>query len=114
AGSKLESIFRGAENFPMVDVYVHGSWADNSRTAFSDLDDLVIIDRSKLRGQKAATKRLISWLNKVELRLYRMDLLQHHGHWIIFKDMLRNYDQSYIPLNVLNGAIIIQGQAKIH
>jgi hypothetical protein len=31
-------------DFSKVQVFIHGSWADNSRTAFSDLDDFIIVE----------------------------------------------------------------------
>jgi hypothetical protein len=110
---QLAKIFSGVEKFPMVEVYVHGSWADETLTPFSDLDDLVIIDRIALQNNQAHTKSLIRWLNKVECKFYRLDPLQHHGHWVIFKDELQNSNQSYLPIKVLENAICIQGRREL-
>lgn len=52
----LQQIFSGVERFDCLDIYVHGSWADNTKTAFSDLDDLVIVDSDALIDTKEARK----------------------------------------------------------
>lgn len=111
--NELNRIFRGADQFECLDIYVHGSWADNTRTPFSDLDDLIIIDRNKLINKTDEIRKMIRWLAKVELRFYRLDILQHHGHWIIFKDELAEVDESYIPINVLREAVLIKGNSVV-
>lgn len=109
---ELETVFAGVDEFPYVDLYVHGSWADDTRTAFSDLDDLVIIDRDEI-GDERQLRRLEAWLNRVDMRFCRIDPLQHHGHWIIYRDQLNDYDESYMPLVVLEGAVRVQGRARV-
>lgn len=108
----LQRIFSGVERFDCLDVYAHGSWADDTKTAFSDLDDLIIVDNDALTDTKEARK-IEKWLNAVDMRFCREDPLQHHGHWIIYKNELNDYDESYMPLNVLDGSICIKGNKKI-
>jgi len=108
----LQQIFSGVERFNFLDVYVHGSWADDTKTAFSDLDDLVIVDSDALTNTNEARK-IEKWLNSVDMRFCRKDPLQHHGHWIIYKKELNDYDESYMPLNVLDGSLCIKGNKSI-
>jgi hypothetical protein len=112
ATPELRRLFRGVERFACVDVFVHGSWADATRTPFSDLDDLVIVDAARIAGAGEA-RRLERWLNRVDMRFCRLDPLQHHGHWLVYRDLLEAYDASYMPLCVLDGALRVQGGAEI-
>ncbi|GAB3512646.1 hypothetical protein GCM10027341_53630 [Spirosoma knui] len=114
SNEELNKIFKGASDFNYVSVYVHGSWADNTKTFFSDLDDLIIINRSELRNQPEEIKKLTKWLKKVDMTFCKIDLLQHHGHWIIYQDLLNNYDESYMPLNVLKNSVLIHGMDEIY
>lgn len=113
ATRRVTDIFKGVDKFPFLSVYVHGSWADDTRTEFSDLDDLIIIDSFKLKTRMQSV-RAEAWLNKVDMRFCRIDPLQHHGHWIITSDSLDNLDGSYMPLTVLNNAMLVQGSNNIN
>ena len=111
--SEILEIFRGYNKFPFLSIFIHGSWADNTRTAFSDLDDLIIInDENPISILKKI--RAEYWLNKVEMRMNRIDPIQHHGHWIIYSSQLKNYDDSFMPLSVLENAIRLQGPTSIY
>jgi hypothetical protein len=112
ATEEIKTVFSGAQKFPFIDLYVHGSWADNTRTPFSDLDDLVIIDRERIKNNKQI-RMLEIWLNRVDMKFCRIDPLQHHGHWLIYRDELDNYNESFIPLTVLERAILVQGSKSI-
>ena len=48
-----------------ISVYLHGSWADNTKTAFSDIDDFIVIDDINI-SQKDMIK-IINILNKMTL-----------------------------------------------
>jgi hypothetical protein len=101
----LQSVFKELLNFDCIDLYIHGSQADKDVTAFSDFDDLIIIDFDKIENKKSLKKAL----NKVDMRFCRLDFLQHHGHFIISKNSLSNYDESIIPLLVINDSVVIKG-----
>jgi len=110
--SPLQEIFKGLIEFPGIEIYVHGSWADDSKTPFSDLDDLIIVDVDSIESA-GLTGKLISRLNRVDMRLCRMDPTQHHGHWMIETKDLQQYDESYMPLLVLEDALCLQGRENI-
>ena len=109
--NKTKSLFQELLNYDFIWIYLHGSQADNTTTTFSDYDDLIIIDTSKL------TKKNISEIKKalriIDLRFCRNDFLQHHGHWIITKHSLQNYDASYMPLFILSDGLKISGPGSI-
>lgn len=112
ASRELAAVFAGVERFNGLGVYVHGSWADDTRTPFSDLDDLILVERERIRDPRAC-RELEEWLNLVDLRFARLDPLQHHGHWLRYDDQLTAYDESYLPLTVLADAIRIAGPERL-
>lgn len=104
----MEEIFKSiySLNQKKITVLVHGSWADNSRTPFSDLDDFVIVDDDYVEEAKSV-------LDKIEVTFQRIDPLQHHGHWLIRKSQLDSYDDSYMPLFIMENAVRIYGRSEI-
>ncbi len=109
--NKNKNIFRELNNIGYIWVYLHGSQGDNTTTPFSDFDDLIIIDAEKLTGRNLLkTKKA---LLKIDMKFCRYDFLQHHGHWIITKQSLQNYDASYMPVSVLQKCKIIKGPESI-
>lgn len=108
----IQDVFTGHESFPDVSIYVHGSWADDSNNAFSDIDDLIIYPQKYNHGMPLV--KLRKWLNQVEMRFCRLDPLQHHGHWILRCEDMTALDESYMPLTVLDGAICLNGKTAIH
>ncbi|ANW96314.1 hypothetical protein AXE80_08495 [Wenyingzhuangia fucanilytica] len=89
-----------------IQVFVHGSWSDNSRTSFSDLDDFIIIDDDYYDLVK-------SKLDEVAFNFQKKDPLQHHGHWLVKKSQLRRYDNSYMPLFIMKEALCVLGNNQI-
>lgn len=109
----LLEIFRGYERFPFLSIYIHGSWADNSRTKFSDLDDFIVIDEAAIPNKQTALLAQ-DWLNQVDMKFCRIDPLQHHGHWLTTLNSLETYDQAFIPIEAIQGSIRIQGPRVIN
>ncbi|MCK0123655.1 hypothetical protein MWU76_04525 [Gelidibacter sp. F2691] len=109
--SRILEIFAPLKGLEHLQVFLHGSWADSTANAFSDIDDFVIIDDTKLSADDLATIEV--QLAKVQDQFYKLDPLQHHGHWRIFKSELDNYNNSYIPLFILKDAICIHGDPVI-
>lgn len=95
-----------------VSVYLHGSWADGTKTSFSDLDDFVILDVEALKRDGLLSK-VCKKLNRIDIRFCRIDPIQHHGHWICTTEDLNNYDNSFMPLHIFNDAKIILGNKVI-
>lgn len=104
---RIEKIFAPLKDLKHIQVFLHGSWADNSTTAFSDIDDFIIIDDTKLTPSEL--ENLEEILLKVQNEFYRIDPLQHHGHWKIYKSELNDYNNGVIPLFILNESICLVG-----
>lgn len=93
-------------NSKKLQVFLHGSWSDNSTTSFSDIDDFIVVDDDYYHFIKQS-------LDEVELNFQKKDPLQHHGHWLIKKSQLDQYDNSYIPLFIIKDAVCLLGSNQI-
>lgn len=109
--SQVISFFDSLRQCKGVKVFIHGSCADNSTTAFSDIDDFIIIDDFILN--KNEIEFIDKELKEIEKKFLEIDPLQHHGHWKIFQSELADYNNSFIPLFILEDAICIIGEQKI-
>jgi hypothetical protein len=47
------------------------------------------------------------------MKFCEIDPLQHHGHFIIFKSDLNNFDESYLPVCSIKNAICVKGKKFI-
>jgi predicted nucleotidyltransferase len=103
----IERIFEPLKQFKGLQVFLHGSWADNTTTAFSDIDDFVIIDDIELSTEEI--EHIKQALSMVQDEFFRIDPLQHHGHWKIFKSELKDYNNGVIPLFILENSICLMG-----
>lgn len=107
----VEQLFAPLNNYAGLQVFLHGSYADNTMTPFSDIDDFVIIDDFEL--SKADIAVIEEKLAEVEKFFYVIDPLQHHGHWKIYKSELENYNNGVIPLFILNTSKCLIGSSVI-
>lgn len=89
-----------------IQIFVHGSWSDNTKTAFSDLDDFIVIEDEYYNLVKHK-------LDEVEFNFQKRDPLQHHGHWLIKRSQLKQYDNSYMPLFIMKESICLKGDNEI-
>jgi predicted nucleotidyltransferase len=108
ATSDQVGLFRELLEVPGVWIYLHGSQADGTTTAFSDFDDLVVVDSTALSDKDVAFA-LRRGLRLAELRFQRLDPLQHHGHWIVGRDVFDCYDAGYLPPWALRHARVVMG-----
>lgn len=100
----LADIFQGFEKFKWASLYIHGSWADETTTPFSDIDDLIILDADAPKVAEQA-KEFLAWLELSERRMLDKDPLQHHGHWLVARTALNCLNEGLMPLGVINGSI---------
>lgn len=89
-----------------IQIFIHGSWADNSKTEFSDLDDFIIVEDEYYNLIKHK-------LEEVAFNFQKLDPLQHHGHWLIKTSQLLQYNNSYMPLFIMEDAICLMGDNEI-
>lgn len=100
------------DSLPGVSLYLHGSLADYTPTPFSDVDDFVILRAEAWRD--AETLRQVGTVLAQVARGYQdVDPFQHHGHWLVTEFDLLHYDESIMPLNVLEGARRVTGESRI-
>jgi hypothetical protein len=110
---KINELFKDLKPYSQfVQVFLHGSWADNTRTLFSDIDDYIILDIKGLRENKLIFK-VLRILNTIDMKFCRIDPIQHHGHWLCSKEDLTNYDNSFMPLEILKEAKSVFGNSFI-
>ena len=100
------------KDLPGVSLYLHGSMADLTFTPFSDVDDLLILQREAWQDPDilANTSTLLA---RVSRSYQDIDPLQHHGHWVLTEFDLMLYNQSFLPLVVLENAVRIVGSDRI-
>ena len=97
---------------PGVTLFLHGSLADHTATAFSDVDDFVIL-RAEAWRDAQTLRRVGTALARVARGYQEIDPFQHHGHWLVTEFDLLYYDESIMPLNVLDGARRVAGENHI-
>lgn len=107
--TELNSLYANNPNF---DLLIIGSYADKTETIESDLDTVVILKQNAFDSFKSLinTKK---HLQKLNLLSQQIDPLQHHGHWLFFWYEFNNYDQSIMPICVLENAIAIGKELKL-
>jgi hypothetical protein len=90
----------------VVCVVLHGSLADGTSTAFSDVDTVVVLKDSTLRDPAAL--RAACEAARPSLRsMIRFDPLQHHGHMIVPEGFLTIYSQAILPLATLRDSFLL-------
>ena len=100
------------KSLPGISLFLHGSMADHTYTAYSDVDDLVIVESSAWKDPKSLMNSA-TLLTQLSREYQNIDPLQHHGHWVVTEFDLLLYDQNYMPLIVLDEAIRIIGKPEI-
>ena len=109
----LPRVFESLDSsLPGVSLFLHGSLADHTATAFSDVDDFVIL-RAEAWRDADALRRVGTALARVARGYQEIDPFQHHGHWLVTEFDLLHYDESIMPLNVLDGAQCVAGESRI-
>lgn len=98
----LTAAFGSLITDPLMQIYIHGSWADKTNLLFSDVDDLIIVDDSVYLDNNLYNVCRRLRLHATERYLSRLDPLQHHGHLIIRKSQLSTYDNSPLPLDSID------------
>lgn len=89
----LNSIY---ENSPIFDYILLGSYADNTFTEESDVDDLIILKKETLKSY-TKFKKAKEILSELGLFYQRIDPIQHHGHWIVTEFDMLNYHARFMP-----------------
>lgn len=91
---------------------LHGSQADGTYTAFSDIDDIVILNIEFFTSFSVFVES-IAWLHRLNRAYQEYDITQHHGHWIFTYDELYNLNEAIIPACVFEESISVLGDVYI-
>jgi hypothetical protein len=88
--------------------YLHGSLSTLDYSAYSDLDDFVVIRRAVVLDPDAL-RRCAELCLTASRFLYQHDLLHHHRHCIVSEMDLERYSPAYLPPEVLRFATAVAG-----
>lgn len=102
--SYLNDVYAGSGLRDSVRIVLHGSYADNTATAFSDVDDWVLVGEEVFQNFElfCATKKMLS---KLSFYFQKIDPTQHHGHWIFNVFDLDWYERPIMPEVVFENAV---------
>ncbi len=94
------------------DICVHGSYASGDFVKSSDLDMAYILteDTSVDTHGLLELRDLLDWTTKP---IKHVDPLQHHGPYILTPKIMRNYLESYLPLDVWKESRPVWGLKKL-
>lgn len=97
---------------PGISLYLHGSLADGTTTAFSDVDDLIVVTEDAWNNYDNLWT-LAEEYARLCRRYQDIDPFQHHGHFLITQFDLHNYDQSIMPLCAIEKGICLHGSSDL-
>jgi len=80
---------------------IHGSYATNEEIEYSDFDGLIIINKNAFASFDNFRKT-INAIKKSNKLIQTLDPLQHHGWFILLENELNYYDETFLPVEVLN------------
>jgi len=83
--------------------YIHGSLAMDEKIAYSDVDALIIIKDEVFQNPRRLAETACK-LNRALKYFYKIDLLQHHGWFVLTESDLRDYPQTYFPWEIFKYA----------
>lgn len=100
----FQLLFEDGKNRGLIDnILVHGSFGDGHFNSYSDLDSTLIISDGLLRDP-AGWQSLARWHNRKFFPfLTRVDPLQHHGAFFLWSDLMDNYSEAILPIDVYRG-----------
>ncbi len=94
-------------------ILLHGSYADRTTTAASDIDDVVFI-KNKVLESLESFENCKKGLMQLNHFYQKTDFTQHHGHWIFDFYQVKNYSNEIMPIAVLKNAISIGNKSEIN
>lgn len=95
------------------DFLIHGSQADDTTTAFSDFDDLIVLKKDFFTSYEVF-EATIKELHRLNLFYQRKDITQHHGHWLVSFDELYHYDEGKMPTSIFKESVSIFGSIEVN
>jgi len=113
SGAKLSNLLKHCKGMDSYfSLYIHGSRAIGDYTHFSDIDDLLIVHSNAWQNLRTL-KQVAEVTSKLARVFQDIDPLQHHGHWVYSDFDLLCFDESIMPLIVLDTARILCGRYRL-
>ena len=97
---KILNFFKNLNN-EFLELYLHGSHADNTFTNYSDIDVTIFIKKNFLTQLNRMRLDLLALNNFIR----QFDLDSHHATFLNFEDDKNYYPESFMPLDVYNQSI---------
>lgn len=88
---------------------LHGSYATGYITPFSDVDVICIVNTNALTAADIA--RLARTNRAIEKYIFTIDPLMHHGVDLIELNSFSSYDESILPIDTLNRAVVLNAES---
>ena len=106
---KLRLVLSKAKDDNLVsNLIVHGSYGDQTSNNYSDIDMTLILDDEIFTSSKKLTK-LQKWLrNDLLPVVISVDPLQHHGPFFLWPNLIENYTEDILPIDVYQNAWAIE------
>lgn len=97
--SELRENLNGELRSYLIGSFVHGSYSTMDYCGYSDLDTVIILKREVLEDDASFYE--FQKLSRRSLKyLYRMDPLQHHGHFVLTEYDLDFFPEAFFPIPV--------------
>ena len=105
AHDKLMAVFSKAQSEDFVtNIVVHGSFGDLTSNNYSDVDMTLILDDNIFNSSNKLIK-LQNWLrNDLLPVVITVDPLQHHGPFFLWPNLIENYTEEILPIDVYQNA----------
>ena len=106
---KLKRVLFKAKSEDLVsNIIVHGSYGDLTSNNYSDIDMTLILDDEIFTSPNNLTK-LQKWLrNDLLPVVISVDPLQHHGPFFLWPNLVENYTEDILPVDVYQNAWAIE------
>jgi|TARA_B100001971_G_scaffold25016_1_gene19484 predicted nucleotidyltransferase len=107
---KLDEIIRDIKIQNIVkDIIIHGSYGDGTYTNFSDIE-LTVVLNDRFENDEIARKRLLKWIRQfINPFIIKLDPLQHHGVFLLWPNLMENYNECILPILAYDNSWSING-----
>jgi hypothetical protein len=102
---EIQNLFQEGLRYEVLEnIIIHGSYGDNTHNNYSDMD-LTLLLADPVWDDKKKINLCGKWIrNEVYPLLYKVDPLQHHGPFYLWRSLMNCYDNSILPVDVYSDA----------
>jgi len=103
--NKIKQLFDKGKKLDILDnIIVHGSYGDYTANNYSDIDITLMFHTEVFYDKTLLLRARKFVLRDVIPMTLRIDPFQHHGPFILWPELLKNYDESILPIAVYEHA----------